>query len=74
MKRYSLEDLGSKPLVVVFQDTARYYIDDDRITDYDKIIAEMQDRFIRNGYPIYPDIKRAALAVSKMIDYYERKR
>lgn len=73
LKRYSLENLGNKPFVMVFQDTARYFIDDDQMADYDKIIAEMQARFISNGYPIYSDIKRAALAVSKMICYYERK-
>lgn len=73
LKRYSLEDIGNKPLVIVFQDTARYYIDDDKMVEYDKIVTEMEARFISAGHPIYPDIKRAALAVSKMIGYYERK-
>jgi hypothetical protein len=66
--------VGDKPLLIVLQDTARYYIEDDKMAEYDKIITEMEARFIRGGYPIYPDIKRAALAVSKMIGYYERKR
>ena len=74
LKRYSLEDVVSKPLVMVFQDTARYFIDDDRMAEYDEIVKEMETRFIGSGYSIYPDIKRAALAVSKMIGYYERKR
>jgi acyl-CoA synthetase (NDP forming) len=74
LKRYSLEDVGDRPLVIVFQDTARYYIDADKMAEYDQIITEMEARFIGGGYPIYPDIKRAALAVSKMIGYYERKR
>lgn len=73
LKRYSLEDIGNKPLVIVFQDTARYYIDDDKMAEYNKIVTEMEARFIGAGHPIYPDIKRAALAVSKMIGYYERK-
>jgi acyl-CoA synthetase (NDP forming) len=74
LKCYSLEDIESKPMVMVFQDTARYFIDDDRMAEYDEIVAEMRARFIQSGYPTYPDIKRAARAVSKMIGYYERKR
>jgi len=73
LKRYSLQDIGSKPLLIVFQDTARYFIDENRMAEYDKIVTEMQVSFIQRGYPIYPDIKRAALAVSKMIGYYEKK-
>ena len=46
LKRYSLEDVESKPVVMVFQDTARYFIDDNRMAEYDKIVAEMQTRFI----------------------------
>ncbi len=73
LKRYSLEQVRDKPVVIVFQDTARYYIDDNKTMEYEKIIAEMQAKFINDGYLIYPDIKRAALAVSKMISYYEKK-
>jgi acyl-CoA synthetase (NDP forming) len=73
LKRYSLNDMNNKPVVMVFQDTARYFIDDDKIPEYDRIIAEMESKFINDGYPIYPDIKRAALAVSEMIGYYEKK-
>jgi len=73
LKRYSLEQVRDKPVVIVFQDTARYYIDDNKIMEYEKIIADMQAKFINDGYLIYPDIKRAALAVSKMISYYEKK-
>ncbi len=73
LKRYSLDDMNNKPVVMVFQDTARYYIDDNKISEYNKIIAEMESKFIQDGRPIYPDIKRAALAVSKMISYYEKK-
>ena len=70
--RYSLNDMKNKPVVMVFQDTARYYISDSEMQEYDKIVAEMQARFIQDGYPIYPDIKRAASAVSRMISYYEK--
>jgi acyl-CoA synthetase (NDP forming) len=71
LERYSLDDMNNKPVAMVFQDTARYYIADDEMQEYDRIVAQMEARFIKDGYPIYPDIRRAALAVSKMIGYYE---
>ncbi len=73
LERYSLGDMKNKPVVMVFQDTSRYYMSSDEIAEYDKIVAEMQARFINDGYPMYPDIRRAALAVSKMIGYYEKR-
>ena len=58
---------------MVFQDRPRYLSNDDDMAEYDKIVAEMQARFINDGYPMYPNIKRAASAVSKMIGYYEKR-
>jgi len=34
----------------------------------------MKDRFIADAYPLYPSIRRAATALSKMIGYYEKRR
>jgi len=73
LKRYSLQDMGEKPVVIVFQNRPRYSTDDDEIAEYDKIVAEMEARFIQDGYPMYPNIKRAASAASKMIGYYEKR-
>jgi hypothetical protein len=43
------------------------------MAEYDKIVVEMEARFIRDGYPMYPNIKRAASAVSRAISYYEKR-
>jgi acyl-CoA synthetase (NDP forming) len=71
LARYSLNDMKDKPVVMVFQNRPRYMNTEDDAEEYDRIVAEMEARFIRDGYPMYPNIKRAALAVSKMIEYYE---
>jgi acyl-CoA synthetase (NDP forming) len=73
LKRYSLDDMRSKPVVMVFQDRPRYMNSEDDADEYDRIVAEMEAMFIREGYPMYPNIRRAASAVSKMIGYYEKK-
>ncbi len=72
LKRYSLDEIRNKPVVMVFQDRPRFMNNDDA-EEHDKIVAEMEAKFIRDGYPMYPNIKRAALAVSRMIGYYEKK-
>ena len=74
LERYSLQDMKNKPVVMVFQNRPRYSIDDGEMAEYDKIVTEMETRFIQDGYPMYPDIKRAASAVNKMIGYYEKRR
>ena len=73
LERYSLNDMKNKPVVMVFEDRPRYLSNDDDMGEYDKIVAEMRARFINDGYPMYPNIKRAASAVSKMIGYYEKR-
>jgi acyl-CoA synthetase (NDP forming) len=73
LRRYSLDDIKNKPLVMVFQDRPRYSIAIDEMAEYDRIVAEMEAKFIQDGYPMYPNIKRAASAVSKMIGYYEKR-
>jgi hypothetical protein len=40
---------------------------------YNKITAEIQDRLLASGSPVYPNVGRAARAVNKIIEYYERK-
>jgi acyl-CoA synthetase (NDP forming) len=73
LQRYSLDEIRNKPVVMVFQDRPRFMNSADDAVEHDRIVAEMEARFIRDGYPMYPNIKRAASAVSRMIGYYEKK-
>jgi len=73
LKRYSLDDIKGKPLVMVFQDNPRFAMDGDGVAEYDKIVKQMKDKFISDGYPMYPNIRRAASAVGRMIRYYQKR-
>ncbi len=73
LKRYSLDDIKNKPVVMVFQDNPRYPTESDDMAEFDKIVEQMKDKFITDGYPMYPNIKRAASAVSRMIGYYQKR-
>ncbi|UCB43998.1 MAG: CoA-binding protein [Dehalococcoidales bacterium] len=73
LARYSLNDIANKPVVMVFQDRPRYPGNSDDMAEYDKIVEQMKVKFIQDGYPMYPNIKRAASAVSKMISYYKKR-
>ena len=72
LERYRLDDLSGKPALLVLQDRPRGMGGDDT-AEYQRIMAEMQERFVKDGRPLYPNVGRAASAVSKMIDYYQRK-
>ena len=73
METVSFADINNKPVVMVFQDRPRYTGSNEDMAEYDKIVEQMKAVFIRDGYPMYPNIRRAAAAVSRMISYYQKR-
>ncbi len=70
LKQFRVEEVR-KPLLVVFQDRGP---SDDSDRAMRKIVKEIKMRITAANIPIYPSIGRAAIAASKMIDYYQRKK
>jgi len=70
MKGMGLEHLNGKPSVLVYSERLRGTNGED--AQLAKIDAEITHRLNEEGYPLYPVIRRAASAVNKMIDYYQR--
>lgn len=42
--------------------------------EFGKIMTDIKARLLSDNLPTYPNMRRAARAVSKMIGYYEKKR
>lgn len=72
MKHFGLENLNGKPAILVFGDRPRGT--DREAAEYEKINTEIKRRLIKAQYPMFPNIRRAASAVDKMISYYEKRR
>ncbi len=72
LKRYGLDALHGKPVVIVFGDRARGTGDD--AVAHQQINEELLRRLTAESLPIYPNVRRAAVALGKMVDYYERRR
>ena len=70
MEGMGLEYLNGKPSVLIFDDRPRGSNGED--AKLAKMDAEIRQRLNTQGFPIYPGIRRAASAVNKMIDYYQR--
>jgi acyl-CoA synthetase (NDP forming) len=70
LARYRLDDLKGRPVIMIFQDRPRYANGD---SEYDQIVEDMRTRFIGDGYAMYPNMRRAANAVGKMIGYYQKR-
>ena len=73
MKMYDLQKMGGKPTIMVYGDRPRNSPGKEEADWYNKITAEIQDRLLASGSPVYPNVGRAARAVNKIIEYYERK-
>ena len=69
LKNYRLAELKHKPLIVVLQE--RMWGGDD-IDDMRKITAEMRNKVIAAGIPVYPGIGQAARAAAKVINFYQK--
>jgi acyl-CoA synthetase (NDP forming) len=39
-----------------------------------QMVAEVQEKFVNLGLPVYPSVQRAATAINRYIEYYERLR
>ncbi len=70
LEQYRLEEMNHKPLLVVMEDSWG----DGVGNRARKVLAEMTEKVIVANIPVYPNIERAARAVSKMIDYYQRRK
>lgn len=71
LKRYGLDALNGKPVVIVFGDRARGTGDD--AVAHQQINEELLRRLIADSFPIYPNVRRAAVALGKVVDYYEKR-
>ncbi len=70
MKSMGLEYLNSKPSVLVYSERLRGTNGTDaKLAEID---TEIRRRLNEEGFALYPAIRRAANAVNKMIDYYQR--
>jgi len=74
LKQYRLKELNDKPLLAVMEYMSRSTDDDDDSRLFRKMMEEVREKLIEARVPIYPHIKRAARAASKLIDYYEHRR
>jgi hypothetical protein len=72
MKNYHLRDIAGKPVMMVMgEKPTGPPIKDKR--QYAEIMAKMRAYMNEAKWPVFPNIKRAANAAAKVIEYYERK-
>ena len=75
LKPYRLGKLEDKPLIAVMEE-ARHSVDsnerDDHVSNIE-FMEKVKTTLLAAGTPFYPNVGRAAKALSKMIDYYQRK-
>ncbi len=69
LEQYRLSEINHKPLLAVMGDSRGRDEDDARLVQ--KVITEMREKLIDAKVPIYSSVERAAVAASKMIDYYQ---
>lgn len=73
MKRYSLDELGHKPLIAAMEEFRRGGRNQDDRAWIPELMEEVKEKLLAANIPVYPSIERAARAVSRMVDYYQRK-
>ena len=73
LKQYCLGELNSKPLLAVMEEQAQDSDGHDDQSGAKALMAEVKARLMALGIPIYPSIEQAAIAASKLIDYYQRR-
>jgi len=76
LKPYRLGKLEDKPLIAVMEE-ARYSVGSNGRGNHVSTIEFMEkvkSTLLAAGTPFYPNVGRAARALSKMIDYYQRKK
>ena len=75
LKPYRLGKLEDKPLIAVMEE-ARHSVGsnerDDHVSNIE-FMEKVKTTLLAAGTPFYPNVGRAAKALSKMIDYYQRK-
>jgi acyl-CoA synthetase (NDP forming) len=72
MKQYHLREIAGKPMIVIFQSRPMGPpVKDTR--ELEDTMTRMREYMIKEKWPAFPSIKRAANATVKVIDYYERK-
>lgn len=72
MKRYHLREIAGKPTMVILGNRPMGPpIKDARL--FADIMAEMREYMNKEKWPVFPNIKRAANAAVKVIEYHERK-
>ncbi len=72
LERYQVKEIKLKPLIAVVSEKSlgiNEYEDPDT-----KALCEIRTQLLANNVPFYPNIRRAARAVRKLIDYYQRRK
>lgn len=72
MKQYHLREVAGKPMIVILQSTPSGPPMKD-IQQLPDIMTRMREYMMKEPWPVFPSIKRAANAAVKVIEYYERK-
>ena len=72
LKRSGVPLLRGRPSVVVFGDRARGT--GREALRYERINNQLKEKLIEMSFPVFPNIRRAANAVSRMLSYYEGRR
>lgn len=72
MKRYHLREIAGKPMIVIMGSRpSGPPIKDPQLLE--GIVKDLRDYMNKEKWPVYSSIKRAANAVVKVVEYYERK-
>ena len=72
LKRFQLENLKDKPLMVVILDIGRSL--NDPTGEVNKMLNEFRNKLSDKRIPAYPNITRAANAAVKMVNYYRQQK
>ena len=73
LEEYRLNELNNKPLLAVIEERRRGGGGGDHDAWLSKLMEEVEAELMAAGIPTYPNIGRAAMAASKVIDYHRRR-
>jgi len=72
LKKFPLDDINGKPLMVVILDIGRSL--NDPTGEVNKMLNEFRNKLSEKHIPAYPNITRAANAAVKMANYYRQQK
>jgi acyl-CoA synthetase (NDP forming) len=73
IKQYRLDELNNKPLLAVMEEQGGGGNLSDEWAWVPDFLEEVKIKLMAASVPVYPSIERAAIAASKLIDYYQHK-